>query len=159
LGQPTKSAHLGSPPGPIQNGVVAPSHSTHPHSLSLSLTASLANPNPRRFGGDRVATMVAAVFRPTQTEPSRAVVLVNAARDGASARPSGFVYLVLVCARACAVLADADGSVAISVDLLFLATPGCSPPSLVMCVAWHGPGRGLAPPWLACATVSPCMHA
>jgi hypothetical protein len=79
----------------------------------------------------------------------------DSTRDGASARPRRFVDLVLDRAHACAMLADVDGSVAISVDLLFLATPGCSPPSLVMCVAWHGPGRGLAPPWLACATVLP----
>jgi hypothetical protein len=41
-------------------------------------------------------------------------MLTDAARDGASVRPSGFVDFVLVRARACAVLADADGSMAIS---------------------------------------------
>jgi hypothetical protein len=38
--------------------------------------------------------------------------------------------------------------------LRFLTVPGGSPPSLVRCVAWHGPGRGLAPSWLACAAIA-----
>jgi hypothetical protein len=90
--------------------------------------------------------MVAAMLRPSPTEPRSAVVLTDAARDGVSARPSGVVDLILVCACACGVLADADRSVAISADLRFLVVPGGSPPSLVRCVAQHGPGRGLAPP-------------
>jgi hypothetical protein len=46
--------------------------------------------------------------------------------------------LVLDSSSVCVTLAVADGFVAISVDLGFLANPGCSPPSLVLRVAWHG---------------------
>jgi hypothetical protein len=99
--------------------------------------------------------MVAAVLHPTPAEPRTTVVLADVTRDNASARPSSFVDLVLD--RACAVLVDTNGSVAISVDLCFLAVIGGSPPSLVVCVAWHGPGHGLAPLWLAHATVSPLV--
>jgi hypothetical protein len=90
--------------------------------------------------------MVAAMLWPTPAESGHAAMLTDAARDDASVSPSGFVDFILVCARACAVLADADESVAISADMRFLAVPGGSPPSLVRCVVWHGPGRGLAPP-------------
>ena len=81
----------------------------------------------------------------------------DSACDGASARLRRFVDLVPDHACACVTPTVADGSVAISVDLGFLANPRCSPPSLVMCVAWHGPSRGLAPPWLACAIVPPLL--
>jgi hypothetical protein len=89
--------------------------------------------------------MVAAMLRPSAAELGHVVVLTEAAHDGASVRLIGFVDFVLVSARACVVLADADGSVAISADLRSLSIPGGSPPSLVRCVAWHRPGHGLAP--------------
>jgi hypothetical protein len=63
------------------------------------------------------------------------VVLSISSKWFRRSRPSGFVDLVLICACACAVLADTDGSVVISTDLGFLAVPGGSPPSLVRCVA------------------------
>jgi hypothetical protein len=105
-----------------------------------------------RFCGDRAAAMVAAVLRPSSVEPRNAVVLTDAARYGASVGPSGFVDFVLVCALACAMLADTDRSMAISADLHSLAVPsGSSPFPVEVC--------GLARAWSQFgATVTGMCH-
>jgi hypothetical protein len=81
--------------------------------------------------------MAAALLRPTPAELGHAVVSNDSERDGASVRPCKSIDFVLDYACACVTPAVADGFVAISVDLRFLANPRCSPPSLVVCVALH----------------------
>jgi hypothetical protein len=140
LGQPTYLAHLDSPLRPVQIGSVETDLAHLSHLLAhFSLARTLiARGNSRATASPPWSPLCSGQLRPNQGPPWCSN---DSPRDGTSAHPCRSVDFVPVCSCAYAMLADADGSATISADLLFLAIPGCSPPSLVPCVRL---GTGLA---------------